>query len=197
MSEDPADETFPPTGGRVLGVVALAVGVLVAVLGLVDGDQVSLLAVGLGLLFAALAWTALLRPRVAIESDELVLRNMVDTVRVPLAAVEEVVVRQVLAVRVGDKRFTSPAVGRSRRSLGREGLQSGDVAAARAEDQSFGLFVQERIRERAKAERDRLGVRVASPEHDALTERVRRSPAVPEIAWLVVSVGLLAAAALV
>ena len=83
---------------------------------------------------------------------------MVDTVRVPLAAVEEVVVRQVLAVRVGDKRYTSPAVGRSRRSLGREGVQTGDDAVSRAADQAFGLFVQERIRERAKDERRRLGI---------------------------------------
>lgn len=195
MSEPSPDETFPPTNGRVFGIIALAIGALVTVLGLVDGDRVSLVAVGVGLLFAALAWTALLRPRVSIESDELVLRNMVDTVRVPLAAVEDVVVRQVLAVRAGDKRFTSPAVGRTRRQLGRETLHSGGAAAERTQDEAFGLFVQERIRERAKNERERLGIRVASAEQVALAETARRVPAVPEIVWLVGSVALLVVAA--
>jgi hypothetical protein len=182
MDSEPVDETFPPTGGRLSGLFALAIGALLVVLGLVDG--VSLVSVGFGLLFAALAWTSLLRPRVAIESDHLVLRNMVNTVRVPLAAVEEVVVRQVLAVRAGDKRYTSPAIGRTRRQLTKEGLRGAASNDAGSAEPVFGVFVQDRIRQRAKEARDRAGITLASAEQDALAERVRREPAVPEILML-------------
>ncbi|MCW2815534.1 MAG: hypothetical protein JWN84_2989 [Nocardioides sp.] len=182
MDSEPVDETFPPTGGRLSGLFALAIGALLVVLGLVDG--VSLVSVGFGLLFAALAWTSLLRPRVAIESDHLVLRNMVNTVRVPLAAVEEVVVRQVLAVRAGDKRYTSPAIGRTRRQLTKEGLRGAASNDAGSAEPAFGVFVQDRIRQRAKEARDRAGITLASAEQDALAERVRREPAVPEILML-------------
>ncbi|MDO9456727.1 hypothetical protein [Nocardioides sp.] len=182
MDGDNPDETFPPTNGRVFGIIALVVGVGVTVLGLVEGAWVL---AAVGLLFAGISWASLLRPRVAIEDDALVLRNMVDTVRIPLAAVEEVVVRQVLAVRVGEKRYTSPAVGRPRRQMSKEDLRLGkDAEDLGLGERAFGLFVQERIRERAKAARERLGIRIASKEQDALATQVVREPAVPEIAWL-------------
>ena len=41
------------------------------------------------------------------------LRNMLDTNVVPLAAIEDVAVRQVLAVRANEKRYVSPAIGNS------------------------------------------------------------------------------------
>ncbi len=193
MDSEPVDETFPPTGGRLSGLFALAIGALLVVLGLVDG--VSLVMVGFGLLFAALAWTSLLRPRVSIESEHLVLRGMVDTTRVPLAAVEEVVVRQVLAVRAGDKRFTSPAIGRSRRQLTKEGLRGAtDGDAGATSEPVFGVFVQDRIRQRAKEARDRAGIKNASAEQDALAAQVRREPAVPEIVALVGSLVFLVVA---
>lgn len=184
MDGDNSDERFPPTSGRVLGVLALAVGLGGAGLAL-TADDVSWGVVAFGTFFAAVAWSALLRPRVAIEGDELVLRNMVDTVRVPLAAVEEIAVRQVLAIRVGDRRYTSSAVGRPRRQMAKDDLRPrGEGAVRHHEGQSLGLYVEERIRARAKDERDRLGIRIASAEQDALAERVTKVPALPEIAWL-------------
>ena len=197
MDGDNSDETFTPTSGRVLGLVAVAVGLGVAAVGLLDGRGVSWPTVAAGSLFAAAAWASLLRPRVAIEDDALVLRGMVDTVRLPLAAVEDVVVRQVLAVRVGDKRFTSPAVGRPRRQLSKDDAGAGGSRAAEAVDLAAGVFVQERIRSRAANARDTRGIRVASPEQLALAADVRRVPAVPEIVWLVGSlVALVVAVAL-
>ena len=84
------------------------------VLAIVDGEQ------GLGApvawgaaFFAIVSYAALLRPAVRVEKGTLVLRNMLDTNVVPLAAVEEVAVRQVLAVRAEEKRYVSPAIGHS------------------------------------------------------------------------------------
>jgi hypothetical protein len=187
MDGDNLDEKFPPTGGRVVGVLAVVVSVAVCVLGLVD-DPVAWVAVTLGVLFAALAWAALLRPRVSIEDDELVLRGIVDTVRLPLAGVEEVVVRQVLAVRVGEKRYTSPAIGQTRRQINRDARRSGDAAGTPGDaGQAFAVFVEERIRSRAEDARARLGVRTGSAGQQALTEQVRRVPAVAEITLLAAS----------
>ena len=107
-------EKFPPTSGRVMGVLAVLLSLSVMVLAIVDGEQ------GLGApvawgaaFFAIVAYAALLRPAVRVEKGTLVLRNMLDTNVVPLAAVEEVAVRQVLAVRAEEKRYVSPAIGHS------------------------------------------------------------------------------------
>ncbi len=195
MDGNNSDERFPPTSGRVLGTLGLVIGLVLAVAVVTEGGSWTVAA--LGLLFAAVSWVALLRPRVAIEDDVLVMRNMVDTVRIPLAAVEEVVVRHVLAVRAGEKRYTSPAVGRPRRQLRKDdllgtsnGSAGGDgsgaaVADQTLADQAFALFVEQRIRERARTTRERQGI---TPDQ---ADPVVRALAVPEIALLVLSVGAL------
>lgn len=181
-----SDEDFPPTNGRVFGVMTAAIGLLTIVLAVVEGGDVLLPGLAFGVFFVGVAWSALLRPRVSLRGDDLVLRNMVDTVTVPLAAVEEVVVRQFLAVRAGERRFTSPAVGRPRRQMAREDRGGGSPSDVMLQEgQAFGLFVQERIRHRATEARERLGIRVGSAEQDALAAQVRRQPAVPELVWLV------------
>ena len=53
------------------------------------------------------------RPAVWVTRDALVLRGMFHTDRVPLAAIDKVVVTQVLAVSAGGRRFVSPAIGYS------------------------------------------------------------------------------------
>ncbi len=200
MDDDHQQETFTPTGGRAFGALAVGIGVVGVVVGLVGGSSVTWWLVALGALFAALAWSALLRPRVSVTPETLVLRNMLDTVRIPMAGVEEVAVRQVLAVRVGERRFTSPAVGRSRRQLRRDGRgvrpdHAEDVAALA--EASYGLFVEERIRSLAHDARDRRGLRAYSAEQGALLGEVRREWAVPEIAALATAVlGLAVAVAL-
>ena len=60
-----------------------------------------------------MSYAALLRPRSASSRARSVLRNMIDTNVVPLAAIDEVAVRQVLAVRADEKRYVSPAIGHS------------------------------------------------------------------------------------
>lgn len=178
-------ERFTPTSGRLMGGLALAVSLLVVVVGLVapsQGIQAWLIAVTA--FTAALSWAAMLRPTVTLVADDLVMRNMLETVHVPLAAVEDVVVRQVLAVRAGNRRFISPAIGRTRRQIGRDARSpSGDRVRQLAES-SYGAFVEERIRSRAAEARAKVGVTAKSEQQQALAADVRRRPAWPEIVAL-------------
>ena len=107
------DETFRPTDGRVAGVLGLVVVLALMVLGVVADYPLWMF--GLLATIGVLVWASMLRPVVRIAGDELVLRNMFVTIGVPLAAIEEVVVSRVLAVRVGARRFVSPAISRTDR----------------------------------------------------------------------------------
>ena len=123
-------ERFTTWGSRVVGGLGLALVALVVVLGIPGVGQTYPPVVYAGCALAALGiWVALLRPAVMVDSDHLVLRNPLSTVRVPLAAIEQVVVRQWLAVSAGDKRFTSSGVGRS-------------MWQARRDDQRGGVLTQ-------------------------------------------------------
>ena len=176
--EDGEVERFHPTSGRVVGVVALLATAAVLVIGVVDAPNGVPLALVPGCLLAALViWVVLLRPAVRVEGEDLVLRGAVDTRWVPLAAVDRVSVGVLLVALVGDRRYASSAVGRSRREARRD-----DKAAAASDrgvdpaDQSYGGFVQsrlERLVEDARAQGKPAGV-------------VRRAWAWPEIVGLVV-----------
>jgi hypothetical protein len=176
-------ERFRPTSGRFTGIV-LEIGALaVAALSVVDSDAV-IPEVGVtALLIAVVGWAVALRPRVSLVGDDLELRGMVGTVAIPLAAVEELAVRQVLAVRAGDERFTSPALGRSRRSLVKARLPSDapEDGVPHAPEQSYPEYVEERIRRRVDEAVARAGVRRGSDEQVALASGVRRTAAWPEI----------------
>jgi hypothetical protein len=124
----------------------------------------------------------MLRPRVWATESDLVLRNMLDTVRIPLAAIESVAVRQVLAVGAGDARYVSPAIGQSWRRTVKAGR-----GATRKPAESYPFFVEERIGRLAQDARARLGVRRYSAEQAALAEGVRRQPAWVEIGSLTVA----------
>jgi len=188
-----AVERFRPTSGRLIGIILLAAAAVTAVLSVVDSDSV-IPEVGVGaVLVGILAWSVTLRPRVSLVGDELELRGMVDTVAIPLAAVEELAVRQVLAVRAGDKRYTSPAVGRTRRALvkGKTVTDPDTAKTSRVAAPSYAEFVEDRVRQRVDDAIATTGIRRGSPEQVALGAGVRRSPAWPEIVALVTSaVGL-------
>lgn len=195
MGDDNLAETFGPTSGRIFGVVGLVVAAVFAVVGLV-ASPVAWGLVAASLVIGVLTWAAMLRPAAGIHGDALVLRGMIDTVRIPLAAIEEVTVRQVLAVRAGEKRYTSAAVGRTRRQMYRDdqrgtgrAAETG-VDAVRQAEESYGLFVEDRIRTRASDARDALGIRAFSREQAALASGVERRLAVPEL--VAIGVALLA-----
>lgn len=176
-------ERFRPTSGRITGAVALVVALAVVVLGFVDPGAFPGPVIAGSLVVAVLVWASTLRPRVSLTDDDLVLRNMLDTVSIPLAAIEEIAVRQVLAVRAGEKRYVSPAVGRSWRQTLKSNRADKDVTLDPALA-SYPDFVEQRIRRRCEDERAQRGIQRYSDEQVALAEGVRRTPAWPEIAAL-------------
>lgn len=167
-------EKFPPTSGRIMGVAAVALCAVLAVYALLDGDGGFEAPVVWGAAFVGvLSYAALLRPAVRVESGALVLRNMVDTNHVPLAAILGVAVRQVLAVRTEEKRYVSPAIGTSfLRTIRPRPSPSGVVGL------TYPEYVRDRILHLADGARRRNG------DEDLAT---RHTWAWPEIAGMVVT----------
>ena len=188
-------ERFHATSGRVTGWLAVVLATVVVVAGLVyldDGfpDWV----IGAALLMGVLAWAAMLRPALWATRDHLVMRNLAETVHIRLAAVEEMAVRQVLAVRAADRRWVSTVVGRSGRktltSRHRPGGTDTGAALAPTEGMHYADFVENRLHDLVDKARSRAGVRPGSAEQLALPDAVRREPA-----WL--PLGLVAASVVV
>ena len=190
MEHDPYGERldFDPTSGRFMGALTAVLGaggVLVTLA--FPGDYPPQVATG-GLLAIALAWTAMLRPRVWLEGHRLVLRGMLSTLHLPLARLQSVVVQQVLVATVDDKRHANPGVGRSRFRAMRKPRSTRDLTMTPVpgegwtpdEGADYADFVEDRIREAAKASQ-----RVPDAPSD-----VRREWAWPEVG-LVVGSGLL------
>lgn len=203
MDGDNQRESFGATGGKVFGVIGLLVGVVFVAAGLAS-SPVSWELPSIGLLIVVLSWAALLRPSVSVLDGDLVLRGMVDTVAIPLGAIESVSVRQVLVVVAGDKKYSSAAIGRGRREMFREQVRGGGSGGGGAgglagpgtlggtigaeegsfEGISYGLFVENRLRTLSTDARKDAGVRAGSREQDALAEGIRRTWSWPEVAGI-------------
>lgn len=194
-------QRFDATSGRIFGVLAVVIAVVTALVALFDtqGER-SYATVALAIFFAAAAWSAMVRPRVELRGSSLVLRNMLETVTVPLLAIESVTVRQVLVVFAAERRYTSPAIGRSRRQLHREGRQTGESSHGQmmgslpampvppekpdSATSSYALFVQERIRARVSDALASEGIKARSAEQARFAEDIVRRPALVEIVAL-------------
>jgi hypothetical protein len=178
-------EKFPPTSGRAVGGLAVLVCAGLAVYALFDGEDGFQAPVAWGAAFAGIvSYAALLRPGVRVESDALVLRNMIDTNLVPLAAIDEVVVRQVLAIRAHEKRYVSPAIGTSLMRTVRPKTDHVGVP-----ELTYPEYVRDRILHLADGARRRSA--------DAEPPPVRREWAWPEIAGLgITALGFVVAVAL-
>jgi hypothetical protein len=173
-------EDFRPSSGRITGVLGVLICVGIVVLGVAESDRGFPPAVVWAALFGAvLFWSASLRPRVRATESELRLRNMLTTVAVPLAAIEQIVVRQVLSVRAGDRRYISPAVGKSWRQV-LKSSRGRDPGA----DASYPTFVEERLHKLAEDARAREGIALMSDEQLERAQGVRREWAWPEIVLL-------------
>lgn len=184
---DAVVERFHATSGQVTGWLTVVLALVVALAGLAYRDEgFPTWVAALALLVAVLAWAAMLRPALWITGDHLVMRNLVETVHIRLAAVEELAVRQVLAVRAADRRWVSPVVGRSWRKALVSGPASPDASDPQ-EGMHYADFVEHRLYELVDGARTSAGVRPGSKEQLALPGAVRR-----ERAWL--PIGLIAAA---
>ncbi len=193
-------EVFRPTSGRFLGVVGLLVCAGVVAIGLLDrGSGFGVTTMAVAVLVGVLVHGSMLKPVVRATDDELELVNLFETVRLPLAAIESLAVRQVLAVLVGDKRYVSPAIGRTFRQALRKPRSTRELAMTPVpgeglvaeEGMSYADYVEDRLRELAAQARSRARVKIGSPEQVALAERVVRRPAWVQIGLAVVA-GLVA-----
>lgn len=176
-------ERFRPTSGRITGSIALLLVAAVVAIGVLDPERgFSPEVVWAALVVGVLAWSSMLRPRLWATGSRLVMRNMLTTVSVPLAAIEQVVVGQVCVVRAGDRRYVCPAVGKSwRQALRRDRPREPGTAVP------YASFVEDRVRQLAEEARVAAGVALLSDEQLALADDVRRQWAWPEIVALVVA----------
>jgi hypothetical protein len=193
QEHDTVVERFHATSGRVSGWLTVALAVVVVVAGLAYRDQgFPAWVTAAGVLVGIAAWAAMLRPALWVTDEHLVMRNLAETVHIRLAAVEEMAVRQVLAVRAADRRFVSTVVGRTWRktlqSRHRPGGTDQGAALAPTEGMHYADFVENRLFDLVDKARRSAGVRAGSPEQLALPDAVRREPAVVPLALLALAV---------
>lgn len=177
-------ERFHATSGRVSGWLAVALAGAVIVAGLAYRDEgFPPWVTAAGVLVGVAAWAAMLRPALWVTDEHLVMRNLAETVHIRLAAVEEMALRQVLAVRAADRRWVSTVVGRSWRKAMTTRRDPAEEATT-AEGMPYADYVENRIYELVDAARSAAGLRAGSPEQLALPDAVRREPAVVPLALL-------------
>jgi hypothetical protein len=169
MSEQSAApvEWFQPTG-RVLGVFLLTLWAVIAGFCLFGGADLGV--IGLLLLLAVLTHVTLLRPRVGVNSDDLVYRQMYSDLHIPLTDIEAIRVVRFYEVTVGGQRYISPAVARTRRNLRAVDVRDPlSIYADLVEDTTRAHIADARARHRA----------------GTAPRAIRRTWAVPEIALTV------------
>lgn len=149
--ESPGPVTwFAVTSGRVTGVLGLGAAVVILVLSIVDQHVPGVVA---GVLVAFVSWLVLLRPRVGLSQYDLVLRGVVSTVVIPLASIENVAIRQVLAVWAGGRRYVSAAVGHTFREINRQRRGAGTVEEIPTREIKYADHVSEMIVQRSRTAR--------------------------------------------
>lgn len=177
-------ERFQPTSGRLSGWSAVALSATLVVAAVVYRDQGFPAWVGAAaLLVGVLAWASMLRPALWATEEHLVMRNLGETVRIRLAAVEELAVRQVLAVRAGDRRLVSTVLGRTWRKTATS-RRDPSAAEGTREGMNYADWAEQRLRELVDAARERAGVTVGSEEQRAIPDAVRREPALVPLALI-------------
>jgi hypothetical protein len=209
MADQPTGgiERFRATNGRIVGGIGLALCVLVAAL--LVGAETPAVAVPsvIGCAFVAgLVWMALLRPSVSATDSELHLRTLFESITIPLASIDTVLVRRYLLVRSGGVRYICPAISRPLRksiraemkwsggnamqpglSLDRLDKATGDSLQTQVkheQDLAYADFVEERIAVLAANDRARRGIEERSEEEYELGSQVVRRTAWTEIGVL-------------
>lgn len=187
-------ERFAPTSGLFLGwtglvCAAVAIGWVLLAVHTVTGLRVALGAA----VFAVVVHVTQIRPRAAAYADHLLLRNSLRDTRVPLVAIDEVVVGTALQIWTGDERHVCIGIGKSPRdelkALKRRRVQQvgpsrfqefkaqAEVAGLDERAMTYQTFVETRIVELVEAARKQPGA-------DQQSRSVRRAWAWPEVAAL-------------
>jgi hypothetical protein len=191
-------ETFRSSGAVVFGAISAAVSLALAVLTAVPAAGAPAWVPAALLLLTVVVYVAQVRPAVLMGESELVLRNMLQSVHLPWAAVEQVRIQQFLSVSAGGRDYSCAAVGRTRRQIRRDGPSGVPLPSPGADGTfSYGRLVESRIVDRAKEARSRRGVAAESPEQAAIADGVRVVRAWPEIVVLALAVVALVVAILV
>jgi len=198
---------FRPTNGRITGYLGLAMCALGVVVFSLSGSTHTRVSGLIGCAFAAvLVWAAMLRPQVYATTTELRMRTLFESVAIPLASIDTVVVRRYLLVRAGGNKYICPAISRSLRKTVRAemkwggggggllapGLSPADPTGSlqtevKGEHElDYADFVEQQITTLASNDRGRLGIAARSEEEYDLGSQVRRRPAWLEVAVLVV-----------
>ena len=208
MSDPPAGEIerFRPTNGRVTGLLGLALCVAIAAVFAVYEPPRTAVAGVLGCaLGALLVWLAMLRPGVAASATQLRMRTLFETVSIPLASVQHVVVRRYLLVSSGGRKYICPAISRPLRrtvrsemrwsggrsilqpGVSEEQLAGGSVQTdVKEQGLSYPDFVEQRIARLAADDRARRGIEERSEEEYELGSQVERRTAWVEVGALAV-----------
>jgi hypothetical protein len=200
-------QRFRPTNGRVMGLLGIVLCGALAAVFVTSAPASTAVPATLACAFAALlVWAAMLRPTVAATSEELRIRTMFETVEIPLASIETVLVRRFLVVRSGGRKYICPAISRSLRKTVRSELKwSGGggnmllpgVTAdgggrstlkqdAGAHDLAYPDFVEQQIQQLARNHRSARGIEERSEEEYELGCQTVRRTAWPEIIGLAV-----------
>lgn len=193
-AQQPITVWFRATSGMVWSVLVLVGAVVAVVADAVTGFHPEVPVIALFVL--AVTYVVMFRPRFGVVGDELVIHQMLSTVRVPLAALTSVLIRQVTVFHLGEVKITSPAVSRSLRSMMRR--TGGDLTGGRLEslvphagrntpESSYADLVEERLVELASAAQSEAGVSPRSEEQERLAEQRSTRWAWPEIGVLLVT----------
>ena len=192
-------ERFKATSGQAVGWGGLIFAAVIVGYVVLAHHTLTGLRVALGMvLFALVVWMTQLRSRATLYPDRVVLRNAARDAVLPLVLVDAVTVRQTLNVWAGERRYVCVGIGRSARSMVKEGRRKGtgdgplgqgrwrqfaEQAERAAPDQTamaYETFVVTRIEEVAAAVQ-----KTASPA-DVAAARARQEPAWPELVALAV-----------
>jgi hypothetical protein len=197
---------FRPTNGRATGLLGVVLCVALAAVFVTSAPTGTAVTATLGCAFAALMiWSAMLRPTVSASSDQLLMRTMFETVTIPLASIDTVLVRRYLLIRAGGRTYICPAIARSLRKTaqtemkwsgganplmpGVDGGRKPLVQETGPEpDLAYPDFVEEQIKQLARYDRERRGIEERSEEEYELASQATRRVAWPEIVGLVVLV---------
>ena len=200
-------QRFRPTNGRLTGFLGLGMCALGVVVFAFSGSVHTRVSGLIGCAFAAvLVWAAMLRPQVAASKTELHMRTLLQSITIPLASIDTVVVRRYLLVRSGGNKYICPAISRSLRKTVRAEMKwnggGGNLLApslspadptgslqteVKGEHElDYADYVEQQITSLASNDRDRRGIEARSEEEYDLGAQVVRRTAWLEVVALVV-----------